>query len=93
LIVRVVGVAAVIARLLRKKAAANVAAKKVGKVRMMAPDGRDTSPKCCHQYRHLRCAYGCPKATQRVWLKHCGKHATQTKTPGMCLAFSLAAFY
>ena len=29
--------AALIARLLRKKAAANVAAKKVGKVRMMTP--------------------------------------------------------
>jgi len=31
------GVAALIARLLRKKAAAKVAAKKVGKVRMMTP--------------------------------------------------------
>jgi hypothetical protein len=37
-VVRVDGVAAVIAKLLRTKAAAKVAARKVGKVRMMAPD-------------------------------------------------------
>ena len=54
--------AAEIARLLRTNAAANVAAKKVDKLRMMAPGDEDETfgfPIDTTEYRYRPCAFGC----------------------------------